>query len=89
MLTHINDGISYNERLMLRAAFDLPATSPFSGFDPTSGITMIQFTSRYGRVLEAFLLPTVYGGPRTSGWCAAGSCRHTPELYACAPARTG
>lgn len=75
MLVKVNDGVSANERLTLRAAFDLSASTPFADYVPTSSTTIIRIESQIGTLLDASLPPDEYGGPGTRGWWSPASRR--------------
>lgn len=69
LVTHINDGINDNERLVLRAVFDLPPSMPFDDYTPTAGSTIIKVMSARGYpVMEAGLSAYRYTGPGSRGW---------------------
>jgi cysteine-rich repeat protein len=68
MLANVNDDVIGNERLLLRATFDLSPRTPFDDYDPTAGLTIIQITAPRSTVFEVILHSDEYDGPGTRGW---------------------
>ena len=69
-ITGVNDGVSDNQHLSLRATFDIVAPStPSAQYDPWVVPTIIRLTNASGTsLLSTLLARETYTGPGTRGW---------------------